>query len=322
MSIFTNIYAMLETQFGALTPLMIVGGIGMILIMSVLPFLLIKPAEPFDKVKSQRVGRDDRPTAGVAALRREEKVDKLQKFANFLEPQNTGEMNEARLQMMRAGYRGKNAVRMYHFLQLTLGIAGLLLGGAYVFILSLGGAVTLQNTLLYIFGGGLVGFYLPKYLVTRSVQTRKAEIIRGFPDALDLLLVSIEAGQSLDQSINRIAKESRATYPALADEFDIVSQEVKAGKERSVVLKDLAMRVDVPDITSFVSALVQSVTFGTSMADALRMYSSEMRDKRMSRAEEVANQVPTKLTMASMIFTMPPLMVILLGPSLYQLMGK
>lgn len=322
MSIFSTLYAMLETQFGALTPLMIAGGGGLILIMSVLPFLLIKPAEPFDKVKSQRVGREERPTAGAATLRREEKVDKLQKFANFLEPQNSGEMNAARLQMMRAGYRGKNAVRMFHFLQLAMGIGGLLLGGAYVLILSIGGDVALQKSVIYVLGGGVVGFYLPKYMVTRAVQARKDEITKGFPDALDLLLVSVEAGQSLDQSILRIAKEARATYPALADEFDIVSQEVKAGKEKTSVLKDMALRVDIPDVTSFVSALVQSATFGTSLSEALRMYSMEMRDKRMSRAEEAANKVPTKLTLASMVFTLPPLMVILIGPSLYQFIAK
>ncbi len=319
------IYNMLYAQFGALTPLMIVGGLGLILIVSVLPFLLIKPAEPFEKVKTQRVGRDEREarqSAGAAALRREEKVDKLQKFANFLEPQNTTELNEARLQMMRAGYRGKNAVRMYHFLQLALGITGLTLGGFYIFVKSLNGDVALQDSLIYILGGGAVGFYFPKFMVTRSAQTRKEEIIRGFPDALDLLLVSIEAGQSLDQSINRIAKEARASYPALADEFDIVSQEIKAGKERPSVLKDMSLRIDVPDISSFVSTLVQSATFGTSMAEALRMYSAEMREKRMSRAEEAANQVPTKLTMASMLFTLPPMLVILLAPSVYQMMVK
>ena len=128
---------------------------------------------------------------------------------------------------------------------------------------------------------------------------RQNEIISGFPDALDLMLVCVEAGQSLDQSIGRIAKESRAGYPALADEFEMVAQEVKAGKERVAVLKDMSNRVGVPDVASFVTTLVQSATFGTSMSEALRVYSAEMRDKRVMRAEELANKLPTCLLYTS-----------------------
>jgi tight adherence protein C len=129
------------------------------------------------------------------------------------------------------------------------------------------------------------------------------------------MLVCIEAGQSLDQSINRMARETRMGYPALADELDIVSHEVKAGKERVMVLKDMSERVNVPDVSSFVTTLVQSATYGTSIAEALRVYSAEMRDKRVMRAEEKANTLPTKLTLGTMLFTVPPLMIILIGPS-------
>jgi len=132
-----------------------------------------------------------------------------------------------------------------------------------------------------------------------------------------MMLVCVEAGQSLDQSIMRVAKESRAGYPALADEFDTVAQEVKAGKERVMVLKDMSERVGIADVASFVTTLVQSATFGTSIAEALRVYSAEMRDKRVMRAEEKANKLPTKLTLGTMLFTVPPLMIILIGPSVH-----
>jgi tight adherence protein C len=111
----------------------------------------------------------------------------------------------------------------------------------------------------------------------------------------------------------------RAGYPALADEFEQVSQEVKAGKERVQVLKDLSERVGVADVSSFVTTLVQSATFGTSISEALRVYSAEMRDKRVMRAEEKANVLPTKLTLGTMMFTLPPLMLILIGPSIYSI---
>ena len=127
-----------------------------------------------------------------------------------------------------------------------------------------------------------------------------------------------EAGQSMDQSIVRVSKEIRAGFPALADEFEIVAHEMKAGKDRIQVLRDLGDRAGVPDVASFVTVLIQSATFGTSVADALRVYAGEMRDKRVMRAEEKANTLPTKMTLATMMLTVPPLLIILIGPSVYQ----
>ena len=156
---------------------------------------------------------------------------------------------------------------------------------------------------------------LPKYWVTKRQQKRQEEITAGFPDALDMMLVCVEAGQSLDQSIIRVSKEIRASYPALADEFEIVSHQIKAGKEKSTVLADMGERCGVADVSSFVTVLVQSATFGTSIAEALRVYAGEMRDKRVMRAEEAANKLPTKMTLATMALTVPPLLIILVAPS-------
>ena len=162
---------------------------------------------------------------------------------------------------------------------------------------------------------GIVGYMLPKYWVTKRQQKRQEEITSGFPDALDMMLVCIEAGQSLDQSIIRVARELRASYPSLSDEFEIVSYEIKAGKDKPTVLADMGERCGVADISSFVTVLVQSATFGTSIADALRVYADEMRDKRVMRAEEKANKLPTKMTLVTMMLTVPPLLIILVGPS-------
>lgn len=323
MGLFASLYAPLQSQFGQLAPLMILGGVGLILILSVLPFLLMKKEDRYNKIQAQREGRDTSATAksDENLLRRDESNDKLKKFASFLEPQDADTFSASKMRMLQAGYRGKNAVRMFHFAQLALGLGLLVLGMAYTLLLSMQGEVTTQTMVLATIGPAGAGYYLPQYWVTRRIQTRQTEITEGFPDALDLMLVCVEAGQSLDQSINRIAKEARAGYPALADEFDIIAHEVKAGKERVSVLKDMSARVDVPDITSFVTTLVQSASFGTSIAEALRMYSAEMRDKRVMKAEEAANKLPTKMTLGTMLFTLPPLLVILIGPSLHGI-GK
>jgi tight adherence protein C len=265
--------------------------------------------------------RQDQPGTGKAekkrALRRSEKVDKLERFAKFLEPQSKEELSAAKLRMLRAGYTSKDAVRMYHAMQFLLAIVFLILGLAFALVKSINGVLTTNTMLLYTLLPCAIGYFIPRYWVDKRLEKRQTEIIQGFPDALDLMLVCVEAGQSLDQSIIRVGKESRAGYPALADEFDMVAQEVKAGKERITVLKDMAERVGVPDVASFVTTLIQSATFGTSVAEALRVYSADMRDKRIMRAEEKANMLPTKLTLGTMLFTVPPLLVILIGPSIY-----
>ncbi|MEO1551557.1 MAG: type II secretion system F family protein, partial [Pseudomonadota bacterium] len=125
--------------------------------------------------------------------------------------------------------------------------------------------------------------------------------------------------QSLDQAILRVSTEIQGSYPTLAEEFEVVANEMRAGKDRVTVLRDMSERCGVSDISSFVTVLVQSATFGTSISDALRVYASEMRDKRVMRAEEKANTLPTKLTLGTMFFTVPPLLMILVGPSVYDM---
>lgn len=314
----TEISTQLTDAFGPLGPLMALGFLGLALIIGVLPMMLQKKVEPFDKLKALR--KEVERGAAVperAQLRAAQKTDKLEKFATFLEPQDVEAMTASRLKMMRAGYKDKNAVRTFHFAQLVLGLGLLVLGVLYTTVALHGQEVSTQTMIIYALLPGGLGYYLPMYWVNRRMGERQKEIVQGFPDALDLMLVCVEAGQSLDQSINRIAKESRASYPALADEFDTVSQEVKAGRERVQVLKSMSERIGIADISSFCTTLVQSATFGTSMSDALRVYSAEMRDKRIMRAEEMANKLPTKLTLGTMMFTLPPLLIILIGPSVY-----
>ncbi len=315
MDFLTNINQKITDLLGPAGLMLLLGGLGIVLAIAVLPLLLQKKVEPFDRVKALRTQTTTKVGKGPELRMQDQRGDKLKKFANFLEPQDEETMTASRLKMLRAGYKNKNSVRMFHFAQLVFGLGFLSLGVIYAMVTSASAPVSTQFMLMSTIGPGGAGYYLPIYWVQRRLQMRKEEIIAGFPDALDLMLVCVEAGQSLDQSINRVAKESRAGYPALADEFDTVAQEVKAGKERVMVLKDMAERVGVADVASFVTTLVQSASFGTSISDALRVYSNEMRDKRVLRAEEKANTLPTKLTLGTMLFTVPPLMIILIGPS-------
>jgi tight adherence protein C len=323
MESLTSLNQTLVDQFGPLGPLMALGALGLLLIIATLPAMLRRRADPLAKLKeaTRPAALAAGPSRGARGkLRMGGGSDKLDKFAGFLEPKNAEEMSSARLKMTRAGYRGKNSVRTFHAIQFTLGIVFLILGVIYAVISSATGEVSTTTLLISVLAPGAVGYYLPKYWLERRVQTRQEQMQNGFPDALDMLLVCVEAGQSLDQGIIRVSKELAAGYPALAEEFETVSAEVKAGKDKITVLKGFAERAGVPDISSFVTVMIQSQTFGTSIAEALRVYASEMRDKRVMRAEEKANKLPTKMTLGTMMFTVPPLLIILVGPSVYDML--
>ncbi|MGB8621760.1 MAG: type II secretion system F family protein [Paracoccaceae bacterium] len=320
MEILNKINDMLVARFGELGPLYAVGLLGVLFVLLTLPVLLKKREDPLDKLK--QITHSPRTTKTETPQRRlrqgSKSAQKLDKFATFLEPQNEADYSAARLKLMRAGYRSKSSVRTFHFAQFALGLGFLFFGLLYAVIASATGEISTQQLVLSIVIPGGVGYYLPKYWVERRVGTRQEEIINGFPDSLDMMLVCVEAGQSLDQSIIRVSREIRAGFPALAEEYEIVAHEIKAGKDKIQVLKDMAERCGVNDISSFVTVLVQSATFGTSIAEALRVYAGEMRDKRVMRAEEKANKLPTKLTLGTMLFTVPPLLIILIGPSVYR----
>lgn len=315
---FDQIYQKIVEVLGPMGPLMLLGVLGCALILAVLPKMLSARADPLDKLRqSTRADAASGPKSN--ALRTKDYSDKLERFAHFLEPAKAEELSASKMKMVRAGYRAKNAIRSFHAAQFVLGIGMLIVGVAYTLWSARNSGVepSTTNMVLSTLVPGAIGYYLPVYWVQRRIQTRREEMITGFPDSLDMMLVCVEAGQSLDQSIIRVSKEIKLGYPALGEEYEIVAQEVKAGKERSQVLRDFGDRSGVPDIASFVTTMVQSASFGTSIAESLRVYAAEMRDKRVMRAEEKANVLPTKLTLGTMLFTVPPLLIILIGPSVY-----
>lgn len=319
MGIFDQITGMLTDQLGPFGPLIAVGTLGVVLILLCIPILIKQSQDPLDKLKKAN-NSGKAPESGKDRLRTKSRNEKLEKYATFLEPQDEKQLSKMKLTLMQAGYRDRDAVRYFHFAQFALGIGGLVLGTIYFVFFMSGEETTTQQTLMYTLGPGGVGYMLPKYWVTKRQQKRQEEIEQGFPDSLDMMLTCVEAGQSMDQAIIRVAREIQASYPALAEEYEIVSHQMKAGRDKPSVLSDMAERCGVQDISSFVTVLIQSQSFGTSIADALRVYASEMRDKRVMRAEEKANKLPTKMTLSTMMFTVPPLLIILVGPSVLGIM--
>ncbi|MFT4793398.1 MAG: tight adherence protein C [Paracoccaceae bacterium] len=316
-----TVLVMLTDAFGPLGPIYAFAAVAALTIAAAAPLLLSKKVDPLDRLARPVIDLKHRKTVhGVPEkLRTESGGSRLAPIAGYLEPKDEKELTEIRLKLVQAGYRGNGAVRTFYFAR-AVGAGGLTLLAAMYLTFALE-EVSLSRYLMIAGLALAVGYLAPNYWVTRRRQERQTEISNGFPDALDLMLICVEAGQSLDQSLMRVATEIRHAHPVLADEFQIVSAEMRAGKDRALVLRDFAKRAGVNDVASFVTVLVQSASFGTSVADALRIYAAEMRDKRLMRAEEKANVLPTKLTLCTMFFTVPPLMLILIGPSLIDIVN-
>lgn len=315
MEFLANINDLLTQQLGEFGPLIVVGVLGLFMILVTIPLILNQPEDPLKKLQRSNSAPRRAKSDKKERLRNTGRNEQLEKFANFLEPKNEEEYSAVQLKLRQAGYQSKDAVRFYNFAQFALGIVGIIIGILLVTVFAGDEEFDSTQLLIRVLLPGLIGYFIPKYWITRRVAERQEAITSGFPDTLDLMLVCVEAGQSMDQAIVRVANEMKASYPDIALEFEIVAYEMKAGKDKDTVLRDFATRCGVQDISAFVTVMIQSATFGTSIAEALRVYADEMRDKRVMRAEEAANKLPTKMTLATMMLTVPPLLIILVGPS-------
>jgi tight adherence protein C len=303
----------LVETLGPAGPVYAAAVLGGLLVLLALPALVQRRPDPLERFSF----KDARLESELVRLRTAPESGSLHGLAPLLEPTDKEELSATRRELRAAGYKDPSSVRVLNLSRAALGIGLLSLGLLFLFILpedpALVPALTISGAL------GLAGYSLPFYWVRRRIAARRQEMQDAFPDAMDMLLVCIEGGHSLDQAIARVASEIKVTGSPLAEELETVTNEFRAGKERAQVLRDFADRCAVGDISSFVTVLIQSASFGTSISQALRIYAAEMRDKRLMRAEEKANVLPTKLTLGTMAFTVPPLILILAGPSFIQI---
>lgn len=264
------------------------------------------------------VSRGKRVAAVPVAIRRHAAPAGLRRLLPFLTPSDSEQRSKMREQLARAGYRSGAAVGIYYLTRASLGFAA----GAIVALAVplLASRVDPIGIAIFSAGAALVGYCLPIYWIVRRTQLRVEALRDGFPDTLDMLLVCVEAGQGLDAALARVALEVAQAHPVLAEELTIIGHEMRAGKARSDVLRDFGRRAGVEEVSAFITLLIQSEQFGTSIGDALRVYAAEMRQKRLLRAEEKANKLPVKLALGTMAFTVPPVLLILIGPSIIMVM--
>ncbi len=226
------------------------------------------------------------------------------------------EMSALRKTLVIAGYRSPSAPMTFMGVKLVLAV-GLPALAMLLPIPALAGMAQMHRLLLYV-GLGVVGIYAPELWLSRMAARRRLRITEGFPDSLDLLVVCVEAGLGLDAAVNRTGVELAHVHPELADEFHMLTLELRAGLPRSQALVNLGDRVDVDEIRSFVALLIQTDRFGTSIGQALRVHSDAMRTQRALRAEEKAAKLPVKMLFPLMFFIFPSLFIVILGPAIIQ----
>ncbi|MFV0421274.1 type II secretion system F family protein [Oleidesulfovibrio sp.] len=244
--------------------------------------------------------------------------DIMSRVGERLAPKENEERSEANLALIRAGYRSQRAPLVLWGAKAGLMLAGLLIG--LLIKLAAGDNIPAGMLALLFILPAVLGLYLPNMWLSSKVKSRRQEMENALPDALDLLVVCVEAGMGLDQAIGRVSKELAFSSPALAQELGIVVAELRAGKTRSESLKNLAHRAALEDLNSLVTLIIQADAFGTSVAHTLRVYSDTMRTARFQRAEEIAAKMPVKLLFPLVFCILPALFVAIMGPAGIRLM--
>jgi tight adherence protein C len=219
-----------------------------------------------------------------------------------------------RQRLIEAGYRRPSAMVIYSGLRHTLAVLFPLI----LFAMSPAWDVTHFQLIVLLCMAAAVGLVGPSYVLDRKRSARKMDMVLGLPDALDLMVVCVEAGLGINMSLQRIAKEFARTHITLAAEFELVTLEVRAGKSTTQALRSLAERTGVDEIHALVAMLVQTERFGTSLADTLRVHAESLRIQRMQRAEELAGKAPLKMLFPTLLIFAATLMVTI-GPGFMQL---
>jgi tight adherence protein C len=236
----------------------------------------------------------------------------VERAAQYVMPKKTSEKESTQRQLAYAGFRSSTAVTMFYGFKACAAIGLVAVAVIASRWMPQVSASSLFFFVLFAAGVGLAG---PNIVLRHLVERRQRDLRNGFPDALDMLVVCVEAGLGLTAAIQRVADELRFSHPELATELALVNAETRAGVEREAALKNLTDRTGLDDVRGLVSLLIQTLRFGTSIADTLRVYSEEFRDKRMQKAEEMAAKIGTKLIFPLVLCLFPSFFLVAIGPA-------
>jgi tight adherence protein C len=284
--------------------------------------LLVGALRGRQDVRRRAAAEDGRSAARRASGGRAEAQRSLERLMSYVGTTFAGNEKESRVlrrQLVQAGFYDAKAVSIYFAARLAVGI-GLAVAGLILLPMLLDGLTTSS---VWLWSGmlGVVGYLVPSFYVKRRIGRRTTQHRMGFPDFMDLMVVCSEAGLSMEASIDRIARELVEGYPSLAENIYMACLEMRAGKSFPEALERLGERLNIQEANMLATLLQQSAELGTSLSQSLRVYSDEMRNKRMSRAEEKAYALPAKLVVPLTLFVFPVLIVTLMLPAIIRVMG-
>jgi tight adherence protein C len=268
---------------------------------------------------AQRLAQlDDPRTVGVQSIEpntMESLAARMAEPINRLVPPSATDAKKLQKKLMQGGFRSPSAPAIYRATQLTL----MLVLPGWVFVGYMMTAQPMSEALLPCLGAFAVGFLKPRFILNRLVAKRKLRITWGLADALDLMVITMEAGLGLNAAMLKVCDELKTVHPDICKEFELANLEIRVGRERSEALRNLAERTGVEDLNSLVGMLIQADRFGTSIARAVKVYSDSLRTKRRQRAEQAAQKAAFKLLLPLGALLFPTMFIIILGPALLNI---
>lgn len=253
------------------------------------------------------------------AQKKHEKSAKEDITAQFKLQRLAGDLGrKVRIKMLQAGYRSAQAPLIYLGAQIILPVVFVLI--AYFFLEQREEPLPGVARLVVLLGGAAFGYYLPAILVKNQLDKRREDISLAFPDALDMMLICVQGGIGIEQAIDRVSKEVGDHCAVLAEEMGILTAELSMLNERKKAFHDFAERIGSQNVRSFATAMIQAEQYGTSVTQAMRVLSDDQRDQRYQNAERKAASLPPKLTVPMILFFLPTLFVVILGPAVIQTM--
>lgn len=241
----------------------------------------------------------------------------LNLIGKFSKPADVGHLSKSRIRFLNAGYRGEAVTIVYFSSKSFLTFIVPCISIAYSYYQG--------HTVTYALGLAtclaVLGYFIPDLILNFLIQKRQRELLNSFPDALDLVRICVASGLGLDAAILRVGEELRLVSPTLAEEFEQLSLELRAGSSRDSALNNLALRTGLKDIGALVTMLKQANRFGTNVTDALHIFSEDLRVKRKTRAQEIAAKIPVKISLPIILCIFPALFVVILGPAIIGLVN-
>ena len=266
------------------------------------------------------VAREAKPDSAAKRNReavQEKALKTAQEFYARSDPENVARL---RLKLIQAGYLEPRAVGWYFLIRFAA-FAGVALAALFVSLLY-GQDASSFNRWSFVIGSGAFGYFAPGFVLNQKIRARMVEYRNGFPDFMDLMIVCSDAGMSMEAGIERVSKELAISYPSLSQNLQLVSLELRAGRGLEDALRSLADRLSLEEVRSFATLLQQSKELGTSLSGALRVFSDEMRHKRMSLAEEKAHALPAKMSVPVTVCILPVVLMVAIIPVIVKMTAE